>query len=78
MVFVMGEISRVTTARLLQKNGMNCLLAESQSPGFGTTSGTTSHLNTLVELSYAEMENKFGEENARLLLKVTQGAICFL
>lgn len=77
VVVVGGGISGVTTAQLLQRNGMNCLLAEAQTLGFGTTSGTTAHLNTLVELSYAEMESKFGEENSKLLLKATREAISF-
>lgn len=78
VLVVGGGISGVTTAHLLQANGLNCLLAEAQSLGFGTTSGTTAHLNTLVDLSYSEMENKFGEENSKLLLKATLEAISFV
>ncbi len=78
VVIVGGGISGVTVAQLLQSNGKSCLLAEAQSLGFGTTSGTTAHLNTLVELSYDEVEKKYGEENAKLLLKATSGAISFL
>ena len=78
VVVVGGGISGVTTSQLLQRNGKNCLLAEAQSLGFGTTSGTTAHLNTLVELSYDEVEKKYGEENAKLILKATRGAISFV
>lgn len=51
------------------------MLAEAQTLGFGTTSGTTAHLNTMLDLSYDELENKFGEKNAKLVLKATQEAI---
>lgn len=78
VVVVGGGITGVTTAQLLQKNGMNCLIAEAQTLGFGTTSGTTAHLNTIIDLSYKELESKFGEENAKLVLKATQEAILFI
>ncbi len=78
VVIVGGGISGVTTAQLLQRNGMKCLLAEAQTLGFGTTSGTTAHLNTLIDLSYSELEKKFGEENAKLVLKATREAILFV
>lgn len=78
VVIVGGGISGVSIAQLLQKNGQSCFLAEAQFLGFGTTSGTTAHLNTLLDLSYKELENKYGEENAKLILKATRGAIRFL
>ena len=73
-----GGITGVTTAFLLQKNGLNCLLAEAQTLGFGTTSGTTAHLNTILDLTYSQMENKFGKDNAKLVLKAVQDAISFV
>ncbi|MEO5991755.1 MAG: FAD-dependent oxidoreductase, partial [Ferruginibacter sp.] len=78
VVVVGGGISGVSTSQLLQKNGKNCLLAEAQYLGFGTTSGTTAHLNTLVELSYDEIEKKYSKESAALVLKATRDAISFI
>lgn len=78
VVVVGGGITGVTTAQLLQKKGLNCLIAEAQTLGFGTTSGTTAHLNTILDLSYKELEKKFGEENAKLVLKATREAILFV
>ena len=75
VVIVGGGITGVTTALLLQKAGKKCLLAEAQNLAFGTTSGTTAHLNTILDLTYSEIEKKFGEENTRLVLKATLGAI---
>jgi glycine/D-amino acid oxidase-like deaminating enzyme/nitrite reductase/ring-hydroxylating ferredoxin subunit len=75
VVIVGGGITGITTALLLQKAGKKCLLAEAQNLAFGTTSGTTAHLNTILDLTYSEIEKKFGEENAKLVLKATWEAI---
>lgn len=75
VAIVGGGITGVTTALLLQQAGKKCLIAEAQNLGFGTTSGTTAHINTILDLTYAEIEKKFGEENARLVLKATLEAI---
>lgn len=34
--------------------------------GYGTTSGTTAHLNTYIDTSFHALEKKFGKENTRL------------
>lgn len=78
VVIVGGGITGVSTSELLQRNGLSCLLAEAQTLGFGTTSGTTAHLNTLLDLSYADLEKKFGEKKAKLVLKATREAISFV
>jgi glycine/D-amino acid oxidase-like deaminating enzyme/nitrite reductase/ring-hydroxylating ferredoxin subunit len=78
VVIVGGGITGVSTSELLQRNGLSCLLAEAQTLGFGTTSGTTAHLNTLLDLSYSDLEKKFGEEKAKLVLKATREAISFV
>ena len=74
-VIVGGGITGITTALLLQKSGKKCMVAEAQTLGFGTSSGTTAHLNTVLDLTYAEIEKNFGEENARLVLKATMEAM---
>ncbi len=66
-----GGVTGLTTGILLQKAGFDCLLAEAQTIGFGTSLGTTSHLNTLMDTSYPVIEKKFGVDAARL---VAQGA----
>lgn len=75
VIIVGGGITGVTSAFLLQKAGKKCLLLEARNLAFGTTSGTTAHLNTILDLTYAEIEKKFGEENTKLILASTLEAI---
>lgn len=75
VAIVGGGITGVSTALELQKAGYNCIILEAQNLGFGTTSGTTAHLNTLLDLTYDEIETKFGKENAKLVLQSTLDAI---
>jgi hypothetical protein len=75
VIIVGGGITGVTTALLLQNAGKECLLIEAKTLAFGTTSGTTAHLNTILDLTYAEIEKKFGEENAKMVLAATLEAI---
>lgn len=69
-----GGITGVTTALLLQKRGKKCIIAEAKNLCFGTTGGTTSHINTFFDTDYATIQQKFGEEAARLVAKATTQA----
>lgn len=75
VVIVGGGITGVTTALLLQQQGKQCLIAESFNIGFGTTSGTTAHLNTLLDTPYSIIEKNFGEDGAKLVAKGAKEAI---
>ncbi|WGQ10665.1 FAD-binding oxidoreductase [Pedobacter gandavensis] len=67
-VLVVGAgITGITAALLLQRSGLSCLIAEAQQPGFGTTGGTSAHLNTFFDATYPEVENDFGKDAAKLL-----------
>jgi glycine/D-amino acid oxidase-like deaminating enzyme/nitrite reductase/ring-hydroxylating ferredoxin subunit len=67
-VLVVGAgITGVSTALALQLAGKSCLLVDAHTLGFGTTGGTTAHINTLLELSYDRMIERFGEEDALLV-----------
>ena len=70
-----GGITGLTTALLLQKAGKQCILAEAHNIGFGTTGGTTAHINTLLDHPYNEIKSKFGEKNAQLLSQATRQAV---
>jgi hypothetical protein len=54
---------------------MKCLLLEAHSLGFGTTGGTTAHLNTLLDTPYNAIEKHFGKENAHRVASITREAI---
>ena len=73
-----GGITGLTTALLLAEQGKNVVLAEAQNIGFGTTGGTTAHLNTFFDATYPEIERGFGEEAARLVAQGGKQAILLI
>ncbi len=73
-----GGITGLTTALLLQKSGKQCLLLEANTIGFGTTSGTTAHINTLVDTTYAQIAKDFGKEGATLVAQATKEACALI
>lgn len=75
VIIVGGGITGITTGLLLQNSGKKCLVAEAKNIGFGTTGGTTAHLNTILDLTYAEIEENFGEENTKIVLSAAMEAI---
>ncbi len=75
VLIVGGGITGITTALQLQKAGKKCILAEAQTIGFGTTGGTTAHLNTIMDTPYNLIEKNFGEDNAQLVAEATRNAI---
>jgi glycine/D-amino acid oxidase-like deaminating enzyme/nitrite reductase/ring-hydroxylating ferredoxin subunit len=67
-------ITGLTTALLLQKQGKQTILAEARNIGFGTTGGTTAHLNTFFDTDYADVESDFSEDAAKLLAQSAKEA----
>jgi glycine/D-amino acid oxidase-like deaminating enzyme/nitrite reductase/ring-hydroxylating ferredoxin subunit len=70
-----GGITGITLALELQQAGKKCIVLEAQSIGFGTTGGTTAHLNTLLDTPYTTIIKNFGKENARLVAGAARSAI---
>jgi glycine/D-amino acid oxidase-like deaminating enzyme/nitrite reductase/ring-hydroxylating ferredoxin subunit len=75
VVVVGGGLTGLSTALALREAGLTCLVAEARNIGFGTTSGTSAHINTVLDLSYDRMIVKFGEEQAKLVAKGAQAAV---
>ncbi|WP_423149025.1 FAD-dependent oxidoreductase [Rubrolithibacter danxiaensis] len=75
VLIIGGGITGLTTALLLQKAGKNCILAEAHTLGYGTTGGTTAHINTFLDTSYKTIESNFGKEGSELVAEATQQAI---
>jgi len=78
VLIVGGGITGITTALLLQQAGMKCVLAEAQNIGFGTTGGTTAHLNTFMDTPYHSIASNFGAANAQLVANGAKEAIAFI
>jgi len=75
-VIVVGAgITGISTALLLQTAGKKCLVLEAANLCFGTTGGTTAHLNTLLDTPYTTISKNFGKENARLVATAAKEAI---
>jgi len=70
-LIVGGGITGLTTALLLQQQGQKCLVVEAHQIGFGTTGGTTAHLNTFLDATYPEIDSDFGQEASKQLARAS-------
>jgi glycine/D-amino acid oxidase-like deaminating enzyme/nitrite reductase/ring-hydroxylating ferredoxin subunit len=75
VVIVGGGITGISLGVHLQRSGKKCLLLEAQTLGFGTTGGTTAHLNTMMDTPYPKMISDFGLDNAKLVARAAREAI---
>jgi glycine/D-amino acid oxidase-like deaminating enzyme/nitrite reductase/ring-hydroxylating ferredoxin subunit len=75
VVIVGGGITGISTGYHLQRAGMNCLLLEAHELCFGTTGGTTAHINTLLDVPYSTIEKKFNKEKSRLVAESVKEAV---
>src|SRR5689334_19342992 len=70
-----GGITGVSAAFQLQAAGKKCILIEANNLCFGTTGGTTAHLNSLLDTPYTRIIKNFGKDDAQLVAKATTEAI---
>ena len=73
-----GGVTGISTAFQLQAAGKKCILIEANNLCFGTTGGTTAHLNTLLDTPYTRIIKNFGKENAQRVAKATAEAIALI
>ncbi|HEY4149279.1 MAG TPA: FAD-dependent oxidoreductase [Chitinophagaceae bacterium] len=73
-----GGITGISTGLLLQKAGLQCAVLEANTLCFGTTGGTTAHLNTIMDTPYPSIIKNFGKENAALVAQAAREAIRFI
>ncbi|WP_432712129.1 FAD-dependent oxidoreductase [Pedobacter sp.] len=78
-VLIVGAgITGLTTAILLQRAGKKCMIAEGKTVGFGTTGGTTAHINTFFDTSYHDIATDFGQDAAKLIANAATDAFSLL
>jgi glycine/D-amino acid oxidase-like deaminating enzyme/nitrite reductase/ring-hydroxylating ferredoxin subunit len=75
VVVVGGGITGISTALMLQNAGMNCLVLEAHNLCYGTTGGTTAHINTLVDVPFTVIERNFSKEQAKLVADSLKEAV---
>ncbi|HKO79081.1 MAG TPA: FAD-dependent oxidoreductase, partial [Chitinophagaceae bacterium] len=75
VIIVGGGITGISTALLLQEAGKKCILLEADNLCFGTTGGTTAHLNTLLDTPYTTISKNFTKEKAKQVAQSVQEAI---
>ena len=78
VLIIGGSITGISTALLLQKAGKKCVLAEAVTLGFGTTGGTTAHLNDFFDTPYYKVIKDFGETNTKLLAEAAKEAMALI
>ncbi|HVW59317.1 MAG TPA: FAD-dependent oxidoreductase, partial [Puia sp.] len=75
VVIVGGGITGLTTAVILQEAGFNCAILEANTLCFGTTGGTTAHLNTVLDTPYTTIIKNFNKETAQTIAQAAKAAI---
>lgn len=67
-VLIIGAgITGITTALTLQQQGKKCIVLEGHNIGYGTSGGTSAHINTFFDCTYPEIDSSFGEEASKLV-----------
>ncbi|PRD57230.1 FAD-dependent oxidoreductase [Sphingobacterium gobiense] len=75
-VIVVGAgITGLTAALKLREAGKSCVVMEANTVGFGTTGGTSAHINTVLDTPYTAIIEQHGLEAARTVVESTRKAI---
>jgi len=75
VVIVGGGITGLTTGVLLQESGFKCAILEANTLCFGTTGGTTAHLNTVLDTPYTTIIKNFNTDTAQIIADAARSAI---
>ena len=67
VVIAGAGITGITCALMLQKKGVKCILVEASNMGFGTSGGTTAHLNSFG-IAIAKIVDKLLQRHAEFQL----------
>ena len=74
-LIVGAGITGITTALLLQRAGLKCVIADAHNAGYGTTGGTSAHINTFADTTYAQVEKDFGKDASRQFASAIQDSV---
>jgi len=74
-IIIGGGITGVTAALNLCREGKKCLLIEAENLGFGTTGGTSAHLNTFLDATYPEIDSDFGKHASKQMAEAAKKVI---
>lgn len=75
VIIVGGGITGVTIADALCREGLSCLLLEANTLCYGTTGGTTAHINTLLDVPYTQLIRNFDVDSASTVCEAARQAI---
>jgi glycine/D-amino acid oxidase-like deaminating enzyme/nitrite reductase/ring-hydroxylating ferredoxin subunit len=75
VVVVGGGITGVTAALSLKRAGLSVGLVEMGRVGHGVTGHTTAKVTSLHQLAYAELEERFGADTARVYAEANQAGL---
>jgi glycine/D-amino acid oxidase-like deaminating enzyme len=75
VVIVGGGITGLNTAYLLKKSGLNVVVLEKHNLASGTTGGTTGKVTSQHGLMYTDLQQRLGEQTAKLYGQANQAAI---
>lgn len=78
VAIVGGGITGITLALSLQKQGKKCVVLEAKNLCFGTTGGTTAHINTLMDNPYSKIIKDFGKEGALIVAGAANEALALI
>jgi glycine/D-amino acid oxidase-like deaminating enzyme/nitrite reductase/ring-hydroxylating ferredoxin subunit len=75
-VLIVGAgITGLTAGLFLQASGKQTMIVDAETLGFGTTGGTSAHINTFADTTYPEAESAFGEKGAQQLADTIAEAV---
>ena len=75
VIIVGAGITGITLGLTLQTKGLQCLILEAHTLCFGTTGGTTAHINTLLDNPYSSIIKDFGKTKAMLVADAVKEAV---
>ncbi len=70
-----GGIAGLTTALLVQRNGRNVILLESDRVGCGVTGGSNAKVTSLHGMIYSKVEEAFDRDSARVYAEANQAGL---